>query len=120
MSGRAREPLGRKGKKTFVQQRKRTAPKRMGDVLNGLLARRGYAREQAAAADEQAWREAVGEPLAGQSRSGELRRGVLEIIVRNSAVLQELAFQKKCLLEKLVRANPDRKITDLRFRVGQV
>ena len=38
----------------------------------------------------------------------------------NSAVLQELTFQKKQLLEKIVVALPDQKIRDLRFRIGVV
>jgi hypothetical protein len=51
---------------------------------------------------------------------GKIRRGVLEVLVGNSAVLQELTFQKKHLLDKIVAALPDQKIRDVRFRIGVV
>ena len=51
---------------------------------------------------------------------GNVRRGVLEVIVGNSAALQELTFQKKHLLDKIAAALPDQKIRDVRFRIGVV
>ena len=52
------------------------------------------------------------------SRPGNVRRSVLEVTVRNSAVLQELTFQKTQLLGELSRLLPDQNIRDLRFRIG--
>jgi predicted nucleic acid-binding Zn ribbon protein len=94
-------------------------PKKMGDVLAGLLARKGYARVQSASACETAWKEAAGK-LAEHSRPGNIKRGVLAVIVRNSAALQELTFQKKKLLQRLQEQLPEEKLTDLRFRVGSL
>ncbi len=102
------------------RQYNRSAPQKMADVLSGLLARRGYAQVESASNCEQAWQTAAGQPLASHSRPGNVRRGVLEVAVRNSAVLQELTFQKKRLLKELSRLAPEQAIRDLRFRVSAI
>ena len=95
-------------------------PCAIGDVLSEVMARRGYARVQAAAAYDAAWREAAG-PLAAQySLPGTLRRGTLEVIVANSTLMQELGFQKQELLEALAGSLPDEGIENIRFRVGEI
>jgi predicted nucleic acid-binding Zn ribbon protein len=93
-------------------------PKPMRDVLSQLLARRGYAQIQTAATCQSAWREAVGEKLAGQTRPGNIRRGVLEVLVSNSSVLQELSFLKAKAIKTLTRLVPEQQIKAVRFRVG--
>lgn len=85
-----------------------------------LMARRGYARERAAAGFDEAWRSAAGEIIARSTRVGLIRRGALEVLVANSALMQELTFQKSALLEKLKRLLPDEKFTGLRFKVGAI
>jgi predicted nucleic acid-binding Zn ribbon protein len=95
-------------------------PKAIGDVLSELMARRGYARVQGAAIYDTAWREAAG-PLAGKyTRVGLLRRGMLEIVVANSTLVQELGFRKQGLLKSLAELLPDEGIEGLRFRVGNI
>jgi predicted nucleic acid-binding Zn ribbon protein len=96
------------------------SPQPIADVLAQLLARRGYARQSAAASCEAAWQEAVGQALARVTRPGNIRRGVLEVLVANSTLLQELAFQKTQLLDRLHQLLPDGSIRDLRFRVGPI
>ncbi len=95
-------------------------PQPIGDILAQLLARRGYARQNGAAACAAAWHEAAGEMLGKYSRPGNIRRGALEVFVANSTLLQEMAFQKAGLLEKLQRLLPDESIRDLRFKVGPI
>jgi predicted nucleic acid-binding Zn ribbon protein len=96
------------------------APQRIGDVVAQLLSRRGYGRELAPVIEDQAWRDAVGDALAEHTRPGRTRRGVLEVTVRNSTVMQELVFQKTELIQTLIDRLPDAEISDLRFRVGVV
>ena len=84
-----------------------------------LMARRGYARLLSHDEFQEAWQEASG-TLSQQSRPGQLRRGVLEIIVSNSVVMQELTFQKRKLLRHLSERLPHQKIRDLRFTVGTI
>jgi predicted nucleic acid-binding Zn ribbon protein len=96
------------------------SPQPIAEVLAQLLARRGYARQTAAANCEAAWQEAVGAPLARVTRPGNIRRNVLEVFVANSTVLQELAFQKTQLLDRLRQSLRDESIRDLRLRVGPI
>ena len=102
------------------RQRYRAGPKRVGDVVNELMARRGYAQLQSSAECADAWRTAAGTSLASHTVAGNIRRGVLEVFARNSAVVQELTFRKKQLIAELTRLAPDSKIRDVRFRVGPV
>jgi predicted nucleic acid-binding Zn ribbon protein len=95
-------------------------PKPIGNIVAELLARRGYGRLQAADASSAAWQEAAGEALAAQSRAGQIKRGVLEVWVTNSTLVQELSFEKARLLKKLAGLMPDEKIRDLKFRVGPI
>ncbi len=92
--------------------------KPIGEVLSQLMARRGYAQVQQMTELQAAVGQAVGKSLQKHCRPGKLSRGVLEIYVRNSSVLQELTFQKKRVLGKL--AQIEEKIRDLKFRVGQI
>ncbi len=95
-------------------------PERIADILTQLMARRGFARMQGAEAYQSAWNEAAG-PLAAQySRVGQLKRGALEVVVTNSALVQEFGFQKAALLATLNRLLPDHNIKDLRFRLGAI
>lgn len=103
-----------------ARQRYRAGPRRVADAVNELLARRGYADVQSAASHADIWRAAAGSPLGEHSAAGKIRRGVLEVFARNSAIVQELTFRRKQLLADLARLGPDRKIRDLKFRVGPV
>jgi predicted nucleic acid-binding Zn ribbon protein len=93
----------------------------LSDVLNELFTARGYSRLQARRELEDAWRATVGEAIFRQTQLGELRRGVLNVTVAHSTLLEELvAFRKPSLLAALragVRANA---IQDIRFQVGAV
>ena len=102
------------------RQRRPRVAKPIGDVVNHLLARRGYGQIQQGLEWDAAWRETAGELLARNSRPGRLNRGVLEIIVRNSSALQELTFRKSQLLKKLKAVTASDEVRDLRFRVGQL
>jgi predicted nucleic acid-binding Zn ribbon protein len=96
------------------------APKKLGDVLAQLVARRGYAREQSGAALDTAWRQAAGEQIAKYTCPGNMRGGILEVTVANNLLVQELGFQKADILERLAQLAPNQKIRDIRFLVGQV
>ena len=107
----------RSTKKSSTERR---GPQKAADIVAQLMARRGYGRLQASAITAEAWTAAAGEKFAGNTRPGELKRGKLEIHVRNSAVLQELTFAKKKILKALLASMPEAKISDLKFRVGSV
>lgn len=90
----------------------------MGEVVNDLIARRGYLQSKTAEALKYAWQQIVGEQLARCTEVGNVRRNVLDVFAKNSVVLQELSFQKATFLKRLQATECGRKIRDLRFRVG--
>ena len=74
------------------RSREPRGPQSIGRIVAQLMARTGYDREQGSEALATAWRQAVPEQLAGYSRPGLVRRGVLEVFVTHSAIVQEFAF----------------------------
>lgn len=98
----------------------RARPKKMGDLVAQLLARRGYAQQTIAADLAAAWLAAVGEQIASQTRVGTVRRGTLEVVVANSAISQELTFRKTQLLTDLTARLSEHEIKNIRFRTGNV
>jgi predicted nucleic acid-binding Zn ribbon protein len=95
-------------------------PKKIADVLAQLITARGYGRIQANADFTAAWQQAAGATIAKYTRPGRLRRGTLEVTAGNSAIIQELTFQKQQILTQLQTALPDAKIRDIKFRVGSL
>ena len=92
-------------------------PKQIGDLLGRVLARYGCTQTTAQLELERAWNEAAGDRIRTRTRVGSLRRGVLEILVDNSVLLQELeSFQKQTLLLKMQQSVQHNKIESLRFR----
>jgi hypothetical protein len=95
-------------------------PQRIADVLSELMARRGYARLQSAAAYDEAWCKAAGDLARKHTRVGSLKRGTLEVVVSNSVLIQELMFQKIALVKTLNQLLPGQGIKDVRFRLGAI
>jgi predicted nucleic acid-binding Zn ribbon protein len=94
-------------------------PKHIAEVLSRLMSRRGYAQVQFVRECEQIWNQAAGQ-WARRTRPGRFARGVLEVVVQDSATLQELTFQKKELLAAVQRLAPQFRVQQLRFKVGDV
>jgi predicted nucleic acid-binding Zn ribbon protein len=95
-------------------------PKRIGNIVAELVARRGYARVMAATSCAEAWASAAGPVFTKFSRAGSIKRGVLEVFVANSTMMQEMTFQKTALVKKLIELMPDEQIRDVKFRVGSI
>jgi len=95
----------------------RGGPQPIGRAVSRLLARTGYAGEQATASLAAAWREAAPESLRGGSQPGLVRGGVLEVFVSHSALVQEFGFHRPAVLERLQTLIPAAGITDIRLRV---
>ena len=96
-------------------------PRALSDILGELFAVRGFGRLQARQELEDAWNAAVGQPNSALTQLGEVRRGVLNVTVAHSTLLEELvAFRKPALLAALRSGAPATTIRDIRFRVGKV
>jgi predicted nucleic acid-binding Zn ribbon protein len=93
-------------------------PKSLQTVLNRLLARQGYNQQQAESSLAAGWRKVVPPQWAGCSRVKQIQRGVLEVVVANSAVLQQLTFQQAPLLRAIQQELPEKKIKQIRFRLS--
>lgn len=94
-------------------------PEPLADIVARLLAGRGLAAEQMRLTLEAAWQDAVGEERSRRTRLGALRRGVLEILVRDAVLMHHLAgFERRKLLERLQTRLGAERIRDLRFRLA--
>ncbi len=94
-------------------------PENLSDVLGKLFAARGWGRLSERLQLEEAWASAVEPHVVAMTRVVLIRRGVLEIEVRDSILLQELAgFQKRTILTKLQQRFPPKILRDLKFRKG--
>ena len=115
------EKFGDIEQRSLYQQRRFYAkqPKPIGKVIAQLVQRRGFAQVRKADQRDTVWRTLIGD-MASDTQLGSLRRGVLEIIVSNSLLMQELTFRKEELLTGLQEALPEAKVEQLRFRVGKV
>ena len=94
-------------------------PRKIADVLTDLFAQRGYAQIKAVDDCQEAWAHIVGD-LKSCSHAGEVKRGVLQVMVSNSVIMQELTFRQEELVTELQRMLPQHRIKSLRFRVGSV
>ena len=92
-------------------------PTPIGRLMSRLMARTGYDRERAAEGLAAAWRQAVAGPLRDASQPGLVRRGVLEVFVSHSALVQELGFQKRDVIARLAVLVPAAGISDIRCRL---
>lgn len=93
-------------------------PENLGDVLGRLFTARGWGRLSERSRLENVWVEVTAE-WPGQTRVLSLRRGVLEVEVRNGVLVQELAqFHKRKLLGELRKRLPGQTLTDLKFKAG--
>jgi hypothetical protein len=98
---------------------RRGGTERIGDVIAGLMQRRGYARPLALAGYSEAWLRAAGKRLAERSRVAGFRDGALTIEVSSAAQRYELeAFHARQLLSALQSDPNISPVRKLVFRIG--
>jgi Dna[CI] antecedent, DciA len=103
----------------FEMSESNQGPENIGDILARLFTARGWGRKNERLRLEGAWAEAAGEQLVKDTRLLAMRRGVMEIEVRNAVLIQELTqFHKRGLLGKLRKSLPGLTLTDIKFRAG--
>jgi predicted nucleic acid-binding Zn ribbon protein len=103
----------------FATAAQKTAePQHVRNVISELIALKGLARVHGIEQLQQAWRTVAGDEIGRKSRVLELTRGVLNVGVNNSGLLNELAgFHKQSLLEQLQRQFAHLKIREIKFRL---
>lgn len=93
-----------------------SGPENLSDVLARMFVSRGWGRKSERVRLETVWAEVAGQDAA-HTRLGSFRRGVLEVEVKGSVLMQELAqFRKRQLLAALRQLLPGMTVTDLKFR----
>lgn len=96
-----------------------SGPENLADVLGRLFVSRGWGRLSERTQLETAWSEVAAEEFGPVTRVAGLRRGTLEIEVKNAVVIQELAhFHKRRILSELRALLPKVKISDVKFRAA--
>ncbi len=94
-------------------------PENLADILGRLFTSRGWGRKNDRLRLEAAWAEIAGPVLAKDTRLMGMKRGVMEVEVRNAVLIQELTqFHKRPLLAKLRKVLPSVTLTDIKFRAG--
>lgn len=114
---RSTKSLGKPAKKTDAVGDDRPRVRRLGSIVNQLMARRGYAQVNANEAMLKSLVSEVGSEIGNDCSVGRLRAGVLQVFVNNSVTLQELNFRKRGILKRLQKDVPGDNITDVRFRI---
>ncbi len=100
-----------------VKVNKKHQVRRIGSLVNQLMARRGYAQVLATEELHSVIAVAVGQPLETAFQVGKLKSGVLQVFASDSVTLQELNFQKRTILKRIQADMPGNKVTDLKFRL---
>ncbi|TWU45074.1 hypothetical protein Q31b_02450 [Novipirellula aureliae] len=95
----------------------RPRERKIGSLVNQLISRRGYAQVTVVNEMEAAILEGIDESIRSSIRVGNLKRGVLDIYASDSVTLQELNFQKRSILKKILANHPQAKVSDLKFRI---
>ena len=94
-------------------------PEPLSEIMSRLFIVRGWGRQQSQLRLEDTWRQKAGIAIADRTRLGTLKRGVLEVLVRDSVLLHELAhYHKQRLLTALQASLGAEQVKDLRFRLG--
>lgn len=86
------------------------------------MARYGFQRRHESERLHAAWDEILVEFLpasfSGSTRPGNIRRGILEVQIVHSALIQELSFSESRILEKLKEKIPELKIRKIKYVVN--
>jgi predicted nucleic acid-binding Zn ribbon protein len=93
-------------------------PTPLSTVISELIQKKGLARVQGNAQLVGIWKSVAGEKVSSRTKVLGLKRGVLEVGVDNSALMNELAsFQKAGFLRKFQKEHSEHKISDIRFKL---
>lgn len=91
-------------------------PTALGRLLDQVVRRRGIAEKSGQQELNTMWADIAGERIGQRSHVRRLHSGVLEIGVRNGAVLEELSsYLKHDLLQTIQSRHPEFSIQSLKF-----
>jgi len=95
-------------------------PTHVGSILEKLLGRSQYKRKFQEARLVNLWSEIVGPNLHRHTYPSHFSRGRLTCTVDNSALLNELQYMKKDIIQKIEEKTQKRMVKDIYFVVGVI
>ena len=111
----------------LVRRRQRyfRKPQTAQALVAKVMTRRSVAATNAEGKIIQAWtaalnQQTIASAIADKTRPTQVRRAVLEVVVADSATLQQLAFVKHKLIQQINAADLVPAIKDIRFQIGVV
>lgn len=91
-------------------------PRELGHLVSRLIRQRGLAEQSAGNRLDQLWKQAVGPDFAGCSSARRINRCVLEVVVSNSAALEQIrSYLHQQVLAEMQRLLPDSGLKDIRY-----
>lgn len=97
----------------------RLGASKVSSLLQRVIQQRGYAAVQSGDQLLEAWNEAIGKDLVGQTRIGKVSRGALQVFVPNPVIRTEVEFRKGSILKSLQSRLPEFQIQRLTIRVDR-
>jgi predicted nucleic acid-binding Zn ribbon protein len=91
--------------------------KRVGDILPGVLQKLGLGKIFDESRLRNEWPEIVGAHMAARSRPGEVRNGVVFVLVDSSVWMQEIRFHQKQILERIKERLPGLGVKEIRLAI---
>ncbi len=101
-----------------MNEKQQRGVRRLDELLSEHMAQRGYGQSFLADEISDTWAELVGPALTQFTTPGKLSRGVLDIFVANSTVMQELKFRESELMAGIKEQLPQYTIARLRFKIS--
>ncbi len=92
-------------------------PRRIGTLVDQLMARRGYASVFANEDLLSLLTDELGTDLASAIHIGPVKSGVLQLFASDSVTLQELTFRKRGIVKRIQKDLPAHRVVDVRFRI---
>lgn len=93
-----------------------TPPATLKNALLRFIRSKGLVNRSAAESLDAEWKRIVGPELGRRSTARKIRDGVLEVVVTNSATLEELrGYQHEIVLEQMKASLPHSAIRSIRY-----
>ena len=107
-----------RAREVVENQKFQRRPRRVVNLVNHLIAKRGLAGRKSQYQLADGWREIAGSKIADRTRLGTVRKGVLTVHVDNSSTLQHLSLMKQQLINDVNQEFKNLNLTDIRFKSG--
>jgi predicted nucleic acid-binding Zn ribbon protein len=93
----------------------KTKPTRLAEIMEGILAEKGYLHACLESDVVNSWPELVGKQIADVTECTNAENGILYVRVKSAAWRQELTFYKNELLTKIREKSRCKTINDIYF-----